>query len=162
MRIRDIRSDAFRGLELRSGPMLKLSPWAIAIVCLAVSAVIPLIPHVSLAQQSGNVQSPANMHDFSQWPPINPLANRTADANRIMEDSMKSKENQKRLAELNLQRKKEMSEDTDKLLVLANELKTVADKVNKDPISMESVRKAEAIAKLARDVREKMKATVEN
>jgi hypothetical protein len=162
MRIRDIRSDAFRRLDLRSGPTLKLAPWAIPIVCLAMSVVNPLTPHVSLAQQSGNVQTPANMHDFSQWPPISPLANRTADANRIMEDSMKSQDNLKRLAELNSQRKKEMTADTDKLVALANELKTAADKVDKDPISMESVRKAEAIAKLARDVRVKMKATVEN
>jgi len=79
-----------------------------------------------------------------------------------MEDSMKSQDNLKRLAELNSQRKKEMTADTDKLVALANELKTAADKVDKDPISMESVRKAEAIAKLARDVRVKMKATVEN
>jgi len=75
---------------------------------------------------------------------------------------MKSQDNLKRLAELNSQRKKEMTADTDKLVALANELKTAADKVDKDPISMESVRKAEAIAKLARDVRVKMKATVEN
>ncbi|WP_263355321.1 hypothetical protein [Acidicapsa acidisoli] len=101
-------------------------------------------------------------HDVSTWPPINPLANRTADANRIMEDSMKMHENQKRFEQLNLQRHKEMTSDTEKLLALANQLKTAADKNSKDLLSMESVREAEQIEKLAHNVRQKMKASVSN
>ncbi len=74
---------------------------------------------------------------------------------------MRTQDNQKRIAELNLQRQKQMTEDTKKLLALANELKTDLDKNNtKDTPSMMEVRKAEMIEKLAHGVRDKMRATV--
>ncbi len=140
--------------------IFKLAPWARNLVCLAAVIAIPCSSGISSAQQgmSGEPQP----HDVSTWPPINPLANRTADANRIMEDSMKMHENQKRFEQLNLQRHKEMTSDTEKLLALANQLKTAADKNSKDLLSMESVREAEQIEKLAHNVRQKMKASVSN
>jgi len=75
---------------------------------------------------------------------------------------MRAQDNQKRIAELNLQRQKQMTEDTKKLLALANELKTDLDKNNnnRDTLSMMEVRKAEMIEKLAHGVRDKMRSTV--
>jgi hypothetical protein len=58
----------------------------------------------------------------------------------------------------NVERHKQLVADTDKLLQLATELKASVDKSNKDTLSVEVVRKAGQIEKLARSVREKMKA----
>jgi hypothetical protein len=141
--------------------IFKVTPWARNLVCLAVVMGIPCCGGISKAQQLGGT-SGIPQRDITTWPPINPLANRTADANRIMEDSMKVRENQKRLEQLNLQRQKEMTSDTEKLLSLANQLKAATDKNSKDLLSMESVREAEEIEKLAHSVRQKMKAAVSN
>jgi len=58
----------------------------------------------------------------------------------------------------NLKRQEELKRDTDKLLQLANELKVYVDKTNENVMSIEVVKKTEEIEKLARSVREKMKA----
>ena len=57
----------------------------------------------------------------------------------------------------NLQRQQELKKDTDKLLELATELKQYVDKSNENVLSMDVVKKAEQIEKLAKAVREKMK-----
>jgi len=93
---------------------------------------------------------------------MNPLANPTADANRYLEDSMKRQNNQKEFEKLNVQRQKDMALETAKLLALANELKAEADRKSNSNLSMNAVREAEQIEKLAHSVREKMKATVGN
>ena len=48
-------------------------------------------------------------------------------------------------------------EDTQKLLVLANELKAEVDKSTKDTMSLDVIRKADEIEKLAHSVKERMK-----
>jgi hypothetical protein len=57
----------------------------------------------------------------------------------------------------NLDRQKQLVLDTQKLLALANELKVEVDKSNKDTMSLDVIRKAEEIEKLAHAVKEKMK-----
>jgi len=59
-------------------------------------------------------------------------------------------------------RKKQVADDTAKLLVLANELKAEMDKSTKDTLSLSVVKKAEEIEKLARKVRGEMKASIGN
>ncbi|MGO9433810.1 MAG: hypothetical protein ACLPH3_22150 [Terracidiphilus sp.] len=59
-----------------------------------------------------------------------------------------------------VERKKQLSDDSAKLLTLAMALKAEVDKTNKDMLSLSVVRKADEIEKLARNVREKMKLTV--
>ena len=58
----------------------------------------------------------------------------------------------------NLDRQKQMVADTNKLLQLAQELKQEVDKKDKDALSLATAKKAEEIEKLARSVRDKMKA----
>jgi len=58
----------------------------------------------------------------------------------------------------NKQRQEDLKEDTDKLLELATELKQYVDKTNENVMSLEVMKKAEQIEKLAHSVREKMKA----
>lgn len=57
----------------------------------------------------------------------------------------------------NLDRQKKLVDDTAKLVSLANELKVEVDKSNKDTMSLDVIRKADEIEKLARSVKEKMK-----
>jgi hypothetical protein len=67
---------------------------------------------------------------------------------------------QQDFAAANAERKKQIADDTEKLLKLATDLKAEIDKTNKDTLSLNVIRKAEAIEKLAHDVKEKMKLTV--
>jgi hypothetical protein len=57
----------------------------------------------------------------------------------------------------NSERQKQLIEDTQKLLSLANELKADVDKSTKDTLSLDVVKKADEIEKLAHNVKEKMK-----
>lgn len=155
MRIWDISSDAFR----QRSPILKRKPWGRGLLCLAVLAALPYAAGVS---QTSTNASGNPVHDYSGFPPISPLANRTADANRIMEDSMQTPESRKRLAQLNLLRQKQMTDDTQKLVILAIQLKAETDKTSREKLSVAQLRRAELIEKLARNVSEKMKATVGN
>ena len=60
----------------------------------------------------------------------------------------------------NAERKKQIADDSERLLKLATDLKTEVDKTSKDTLSINVIRKADAIEKLAHDVKEKMKLTV--
>jgi hypothetical protein len=57
----------------------------------------------------------------------------------------------------NVDRQKQLVLDTQKLLTLANELKVEVDKSTKDTMSLDVIRKADEIEKLAHSVKEKMK-----
>lgn len=78
----------------------------------------------------------------SQAPPEEP------DRERI-EKEMAKKANEERQAQL--------KRDSDRLFKLATELKTYVDKSNENTLSLDVVRKAEEIEKLAHSVKEKMK-----
>ena len=58
------------------------------------------------------------------------------------------------------ERKKQIADDTAKLLKLAADLKTELDKTGKDTLSLNVIRKADEIERLAHSVKEKMKLTV--
>ena len=155
MRIRATFPDAFR----KRSPLLKSKSWARGFFCLAVLLAIPCMIGNS-QQTAGSGESP--VHNASGIPPISPLVNRTADPNRIMADSMQTPESRKRLEQLNLLRQKEMTDETARLVRLANEVKAETDKSATDSLSVVELRKVELIEKLAKSVREKMKATVGN
>lgn len=57
----------------------------------------------------------------------------------------------------NSDRQKQLVNDTDKLLVLATQLKQDVDKTNKDVLSVDVIKKADEIEKLAHSVKERMK-----
>ena len=59
----------------------------------------------------------------------------------------------------NVARQQDIKKDTDKLLELATELKQYVDKTNEDILSMDVIKKADEIEKLAHSVRQKMKGT---
>lgn len=87
------------------------------------------------------------------------MANQLPDANAQarMRDQQAKKQN---FEAANTERKKQIAEDSALLLKLATELKTEVDKTNKDTLSLNVIRKADAIERLAHLVKEKMKLTV--
>jgi hypothetical protein len=74
------------------------------------------------------------------------------------EDEAKSKLERDMAKKGNQERQAALRRDTEKLFKLATELKDYVDKTNENVLSFEVVKKAEEIEKLARSVKEKMKA----
>lgn len=73
------------------------------------------------------------------------------------EEEMREKMEKEQAKKLNEERFENLKRDTDRLLKLSTELKEYVDKANKDTLSLDVIRKAEEIEKLARSVKEKMK-----
>jgi hypothetical protein len=67
---------------------------------------------------------------------------------------------QQSYAQANAERKKQIADDTARLLKLATDLKAEVDKTSKDTLSLTVIRKADEIERLAHSVKEKMKLTV--
>jgi hypothetical protein len=81
------------------------------------------------------------------------------DANAQME-MHEQQARQRDFTAANAERKKQIADDSAKLLKLATDLKSEVDKTTKDTLSLNVIRKAEEIEKLAHNVKEKMKLTV--
>lgn len=110
------------------------------------------LAHLAVGAQQGPSLNPDK-------PYLIPEANRLPDAN----DQMKMRDKdakQQSFDAANTERKKQLSDDSAKLLTLAMALKAEVDKTNKDTLSLNVIRKADEIEKLAHDVKEKMKLTV--
>jgi hypothetical protein len=73
------------------------------------------------------------------------------------DDPIRKEMEKKRQKALTKERFTELKRDTDKLLELATELKTHVDKADENMLSLDVLKKAEQIEKLAKNVREKMK-----
>jgi hypothetical protein len=84
-------------------------------------------------------------------PPL-PGAQRSRD-----EDAWEAQQKREMAKKENVKRQQDLKKDTDKLLELATQLKQYVDKTNENTLSVEVIRKAEEIEKLAHSVKEKMK-----
>jgi hypothetical protein len=93
--------------------------------------------------------------------PIHPaVLTAPPDANQQMEmREQAQKDSATNFTAANVERKKQISDDSAKLLKLATELKSEVDKTTKDTLSLGVIRKADEIEKLAHSVKEKMKLT---
>jgi flagellar motility protein MotE (MotC chaperone) len=76
---------------------------------------------------------------------------------RSPEDEEREKIEKEMAKQANKQRQAELKRDTAKLLELATELQHYVDKSNENVLSVEVIRKAEEIEKLAHSVKEKMR-----
>jgi hypothetical protein len=139
--------------------VLEKPPWVRGLVCLAVVMSVPFAVGVPQSQVGNGLPYPPPEPGVV---PMNRTANPTADANRLMEDSMKLQNNRKRFEEINLQRQKEMTWDTARLIELARQLKTETDTGTPNSLSTLDIRKAEVIEKLAHNIQNKMRASVSN
>lgn len=83
-----------------------------------------------------------------------PQLGRDRDSQR---DPTQEKLEHQREKAMNKERQESLKKDTDKLLQLANELKQAVDKSDENMLSLDVMKKADEIQKLAKQVREKMK-----
>jgi hypothetical protein len=104
-------------------------------------------------QRSGTVPNPAAgmPSDQSQAPLPNQRPTPEDEERARVERDMAKRANQERQVQLR--------RDTEKLLKLATELKEYVDKTNENILSINVVKKAEEIEKLAHSVKEKMKSS---
>jgi len=97
--------------------------------------------------------------DASQATPQSPVQIPRLGANPDdREDEAHAKLAKDMAKKLNHERQVQLQRDTESLLKLATELKKYVDKSNENMLSLDVVKKAEEIEKLARSVKEKMKA----
>jgi len=111
---------------------------AVLVVC---AVVLPVAPR---AQESNVVPPAAQGHGHAPPPPTAP----PSPAEIEMQNRVARERNQERFAKI--------KKDTDQLLELARQLKKSVDEANEQTLSLEVVRKAEQIEKLAKQVRQKM------
>jgi hypothetical protein len=130
------------------------SPGIRVAICLAAFLAMPFSAGVSHGQP-GQFPTQSGVKDPSAIPP---LGRGTVDK----DDPLAVTFTPQQLKQLNVQRQKQMADDTVKLLALANELKSELDKGGKDASSIVQVRKAEKIEKLAHEVGQKMKTPITN
>jgi hypothetical protein len=110
---------------------------------------------VAVISVTGNAlfqNPPRNVPDF---------LNRLPDTNDQARMHQEQLARQKDFEALNAHRKKQVSDDTEKLVKLASDLKTEVDKSGSETLSTNAIRKAQAIEKLARDIKEKMASTAQ-
>jgi hypothetical protein len=109
---------------------------------------------VALAASAQNV--PQNPTINPSRPILLPEANRPPDANAQMEMHEQAAKQQD-FAAANAERRKQIADDSARLLKMATDLKTEVDKTTKDTLSLGVIRKADDIEHLAHSVKEKMK-----
>jgi hypothetical protein len=145
--IQDQRQARHSVLSLRNARYLKLR------------LVAGIVASASLALIAGATMSGQQATKDPNAPYLLPQANRLPDVN----DQMKMREHlekEQSFDAANAERKKQLSDESAKLLTLAMSLKAEVDKTNKDMLSLNVIRKADEIEKLAHSVKEKMKLTV--
>ena len=74
-----------------------------------------------------------------------------------MDGGLRARMEEGRVKSANDDRHKRLATDVDKLVSLTNELKADLDKTSKDELSLDVIRKAQEIEKLAHDVQSRMK-----
>jgi hypothetical protein len=107
--------------------------------------VVALALTPSFGQSSGDPQS---------FPPRHPAIPGQEPSPEEAEAAKQAKEMAKRANE---ERQAQLKRDTDKLLQLSTELKQYVDKTNENVLSLDVIKKAEEIEKLAHNVKVKMK-----
>jgi hypothetical protein len=126
--------------ELKSWKSM-IAAGAIALVCL---------PASSGRGQQGAALSPPK--------PI-VIPNRTLDSHEL-NDLAERNARKRNYEAANAERKRVIDDETNKLLILARDLKTKTDNLGSAPLTRTMVREAEVIQLLANDVKEKMKLTI--
>jgi hypothetical protein len=95
--------------------------------------------------------TPANTTQPGMLPPLD------SSASSMTDPGVRSHMEAERLKAANDDRHKKLVTDVDRLISLSNELKTDVDKTNKDELSLDVIRKAQEIERLAHDVQGRMK-----
>jgi hypothetical protein len=107
---------------------------------------------LALGQQTGSPNNPGTLPPGPGGPLFPDQSQR-----RSPEEEQLGRMKEEAAKKANQQRQEQLKRDTDKLLKLATELKEYVDKSNENLLSVDVVKKADQIEKLAHSVREKMK-----
>jgi hypothetical protein len=99
---------------------------------------------------------PSRIRSQNTLPPL-PGRPPMAPSNDPMEEQNDEKIRKTVEKKMNQERQAQLKRDTDKLLQLSTELKQYVDKTNQNVMSIDVIKKAEEIEKLAHSVKEKMK-----
>jgi len=113
-------------------------------IVLVIAVMIPLVGKALLQNSPPN--TPRNVPEFLNRPPD------FSDQERMRQEQR----SQQGIAAINALRKKQVTDDTAKLLKLATDLKAEIDNTDKDTVSHDTLHKAESIEKLARSIKQKM------
>jgi hypothetical protein len=149
-RMNSDRTDSqFNGRRPASFPGLR---WVRTLACCCAIAVLAVSAGPGQQQPPGTTPNPdKSIHD--------PVLTAAPDANTQME--MRDQQTKSQNFEAaNVERRKQIADDSARLLKLATDLKSEVDKTTKDTLSLNVIRKADEIEKLAHNVKEKMKLTV--
>jgi hypothetical protein len=117
--------------------------WGMVLACLSATAVLTGSAQSGQQAQQANGERPVLVPAASGQKPVGERQNGLQEYEAA-----------------NAERKKKIAADSALLLKMATDLKAEVDKTNKDMLSITVIRKAEAIEKLARGVKEEMKLTV--
>jgi hypothetical protein len=128
---------------------------------LSIRAVLVLSLTTSILTQPSAIAASAQAKDSqvdSTAPPPGPYqAQHGSTVNQDRDQAQAEFERQAKIA-ANKKRQQELKRDTDKLLQLATDLKASVDRSNENILSLDVIKKAEQIEKLAKSVKDKMKA----
>src|ERR1051326_4439315 len=80
--------------------------------------------------------------------------------NQSEQDRFQKEMQDRMFKQANKKRQQDIKNDTDKLFQLATELKAAVDKTNENMLSLEVIKKAEQVEKLAKKVKENMKEVI--
>jgi hypothetical protein len=146
-----IRQGQMEGTQLSIRPTFSLRRKSCTCIAIGLASGMFLFTSVAHGQQDPPSQAP--------HPILLPEANRLPDVN----DQMKLHEQnskKKNFEAANAERKRELDDESAKLLILAKDLKSQTDNMGTTPLTPKATREAEVIEILARDVKEKMKLTI--
>lgn len=119
-----------------------------AVLVVVSGAGLPTGSGVVRAQKSGQGKQPPYTQPGNQLP---------GDQPGTVEDPVRAKMEDERVKSVNDDRRKKLAADVDRMVFLTNELKTDVDKTTKDELSVDVIKKAQEIEKLAHDVQSRMK-----
>jgi hypothetical protein len=139
--------------QTKTSPTVRLR-WIRLFLC---SGALVAVAALTASAQQSNI--PQNPTINPAKPIILPEANRPPDANAQME-MREQQTKQQDFAAANAERRKQIADDSARLLKMAADLKAEVDKTTKDTLSLSVIRKADDIERLAHSVKEKMKLTM--
>jgi hypothetical protein len=119
--------------------------------------VVILAGLLTIATLSGGAQGPPIPHPNPSIHP--PELTNPPDANAQMR-MHEQQEKHRSFEAANAERKRQLADDSARLLKMATDLKAEVDKTDKDTLSLNVIRRADEIERLAHLVKEKMKLTV--
>lgn len=125
--------------------------------CAAISVGATLAGFMMISFASLSQQPQAQSNPDKSIHPATLTALPDANAQMQMHDQQSKAQN---FAAANAERQRQIADDSAKLLKLAADLKAEVEKTDKDTLSLNVIRKADEIERLARSVKEKMKLTV--